>query len=117
MLYANCRERDWCRDQSWDDELEHKRPRAQILYKYVCSHCLLFVALTNIIGLPGNQATLESDHFDGIQADLKYIVDESQKGCEGKRCHKYGSEAELDHWGEKKNSFLFYILIMNYSCL
>lgn len=68
----------------------------------------LFVALTNIIGLPGNQATLESDHFDGIQADLKYIVDESQKRRQGEGCHKYGREAELDHWRKNKQFHIFY---------
>ena len=54
--------------------------------------------LTNVVGLPGNQPPFQTDHLDGVQADLKDVVDESQQGGEGERCHEYGGETELDHW-------------------
>lgn len=58
----------------------------------------LFTQLTNVICLPRNQTTFQTDHFDSIQTDLKDVVDESQQGGKGECCHKYGSKAELDHW-------------------
>lgn len=91
-----------------------KRPRLICENDLCAVVVLLCVTLTNIIGLPGDQAALESDHLDGIQADLEYIVEESQKRREGERCHKYGREAKLDHWRKNKQ---FSSLIRNYSLL
>lgn len=95
VLCANRRDRCWSRDQ----------PRAEEQNRVWAVIVLLLVALTNIVGLPGNQAPLESDHFDGIQADLKYVVDESQKRRERERSHEYGSEAKLDHWRRDKQFY------------
>ena len=57
-----------------------------------------YTQLTDVVGLPGNQPPLQVDHLDGIQTDLKDVVDESQQGGEGERCHKYCCETELNHW-------------------
>jgi len=54
--------------------------------------------LTNAVGLPRNKPPFQVDHLDGVQADLKDVVDESQQGSEGERRHKDGGKAELDHW-------------------
>lgn len=58
----------------------------------------ILTELTNVVGLIGNQSPFKAHHLDGVQADLKDVVHESQQWGERKRCHKYGGETELDHW-------------------
>ena len=63
---------------------------------------IIYYILTNIVGFLGDQSPLQSDHLNGVQAYLDDIINQGQKRSERKRCHKYGGEAELDHWGESK---------------
>lgn len=77
-----------------------QRCKKRMLYQpthYTLTHIYPDTHLTNVIGLPGNQPPFQADHFNGVQADLKDVVDKSQQGSKGECCHKYGGETELDH--------------------
>lgn len=53
--------------------------------------------LTNVIGLPGHHAPAQPCHLDGIQANLKEVVEERQQWGQRKGSNKNGGEAVLDH--------------------
>lgn len=53
--------------------------------------------LTDVVGLPRNHPPLQPHHFDGVQADLKDVVDEGEQRSQREGCHKDGGEAELHH--------------------
>lgn len=56
--------------------------------------------LTDVIRFLWDYASLQAQHFNGIQSDLKYVVDESQKRSQGKGCDEDGCETELDNYRE-----------------
>lgn len=60
------------------------------------------VVLTNIIGFLGHHSAFQTDHLNGIQTYLKDVINEGQQRSQGKCCHKYGGEAELDYWRNDK---------------
>lgn len=51
----------------------------------------------DVLGALGHRAAVLTHKLVSVQADFHPVVEESEEGREGERCHEDGDEAKLEH--------------------